>query len=425
MLRIRATSRQTRVGMALVAVLAGVVLTRAAVGPAVAHYHSSGVASAAALEAALDWDGTDPTLHRRLAMLQQGRLVTPDLEGAERHLRATLSRRPTDAAAWLGLALLLDRRGDRSRARDALDAALRVDGHNGPVRWEAALLELRWNRSQAALAHFRELLIGDPVMRLPAYRLTRSLFPRSEQVADLIPTEVAPLTGMLEFAINYHDVPLAELFWERRATLEPPISAPLLRRYVELLLVEGRGAPARRLWPRVVPAGYRDTPGDLIWNGGFEAPSLLGWGFDWLVTGAETGEVVLDRDVVASGSQSLRVSFRSSPTDSGPRVFQNVVVEPGRAYRLRALVKGADFVGDPGVRLELAPAQGGPTLGTTAIALGNGAWVPAELRVIIPPSVTRVHVRLRRDRSSELAGMLGGRIWLDDVSLVEIGRKGA
>jgi len=406
------------------AVLAGAGLARAAVGPAVAQYRAAGTASVAALEAALDWDGTDPTLHRRLADLQQSQLA-PDLDGAERNLRATLSRRPTDAAAWLSLALLFDRRADQARARGALDAALRVDPHNGPVRWEAALLELRWNESQAALAHLRELLTDDPVMRRPAYWLTRSLLPGPQQVADLIPTEVAPLSGVLEFAINYHEVPLAEILWERRAALEPPIGAPLQRRYLELLLLEGQGAAARRLWPRVVAPAQGDTPGDLIWNGGFEAPSLLGWGFDWQVTGPDTGDVALDRDVVARGAQSLRVSFRSSPTGTGPTVFQNVVVKPGREYRLRALVQGADFIGDPGVRLELIPAQGGPTLGVKAITLRTGEWEPVELRVIMPPSVTMIQVRLRRERSSELSGMLGGRIWLDDVSLVEIGGRGA
>src|SRR5262249_54479484 len=73
----------------------------------------------------------------------------------------------------------------------------------------------------------------------------------------------------------------AQAAWERRAPLTPALPPSIQRAYLELLLRDGRGRDARRLWLALVPDGRPSAPGNAVWNGSFERGSLLGWGLDW------------------------------------------------------------------------------------------------------------------------------------------------
>src|SRR5437879_5316624 len=116
-------------------------------------------------------------------------------------------------------------------------------------------------------------------------------------------------SASLVAAIRHKDFMLAEAAWMRRASLAPPLPQDLGRQYLNLLLEEGEGGTARRVWTALVPNVHPARDGDAVWDGGFEADRLSGWGLDWRVQRVWGVEVALDRFVAAKGNGSLRLTF--------------------------------------------------------------------------------------------------------------------
>jgi hypothetical protein len=392
----------------------------------VARYLADGATGIEDLERALAWDRGNPELHLRLAQAYQTLLDEPDLDRARYHLEAALRLRPSHANTWLRLALLADRQGNRDQARRALETALRYAPHSISIRWESGLLAHRWGEREWALEHFRYVLSNDPERRETAFHLARALLGSAESVATLLPSEREPLTGILDMAVRRRDLSLARIAWERREALKPPVPATLQREYLELLIDQGQGGDARRLWLRMVPNGHlTGAPGNLIWDGGFESGKLPGWGLGWRANGVWGVEVGFDRRIVAQGQQSLRLVFNSHSTLDYDGVSQLVPVDPGREYRFRVLARAADFKARPGLKLQIVSAADDQVLAETAeISDTTADWISLEAPLRVPDRTSLVRVRVRRERGLQYGGELKGRVWLDEASLVPTGRGG-
>jgi hypothetical protein len=411
-------SRGLRLLVVALTLLSAVWAATVVVRPALAAHLAGRATTADALERALAWDPQDPDLHLRLGQAYASMAERSERDRAQRHFETARRLRPTDAYARLYLAVLFDRQGDRGRAREALDGALRADPHDVAIRWEAALLTFRWGDHERALEHFRYVLAVDPSQRDAAFQLARLLLRPGEDPGALLPPEPQGLTNVLLAAMRHETLGLAEVAWTRRASLSPPVPHDIGRRYLDLLLEEGEGRTARRVWTALVPDGHSGRDGNAVWNGGFETDRLLGWGLDWRVQRVWGVEVALDRLVAAAGSRSLRLAFNSFPTLNFAGVSQVVAVEPGRQYRLRAQVRAVDFVTRSGLKLQVVQARDGQVLAeTNAIAGTTAWWVPLEARVRVPADTSLVLLRLRREPAPVPEGNLGGKVWVDEVSL--------
>jgi tetratricopeptide (TPR) repeat protein len=411
-------SRGSRILVAVVTVALTAWLARGIVRPAVAEYLARRATTAVELERALAWDPGNPTLHILLGQAYETPLEAVTHEKARVHFETALRLRPTSPGPRIELALLADDQGARDRARQFLDAALRADPHNVNLRWEAALLALRWQDRDLALEHLRYVLAVDPGQRDAAFQLARTLLRPDEDPATLLPREGAGLTNVLSAAVEQGDLALAEVAWTARVKLEPAIPEPTRHQYLDRLIEAGRGAMARQVWLTLVPDRNRAAPDDAIWNGGFEAERLLGWGLDWRVRSTWGVDVILDRVVSAQGRHSLRLTFNSFPTLDFAGVSQFVPVEPGREYRLRALAKAQDFTTSSGLKLEVVSPGDDEVLAETSPISGTSAdWVPLETGVRIPEGTSLVRVRLRREKAAGPEGNLGGKVWVDEVSL--------
>ncbi|MBI2468275.1 MAG: hypothetical protein HYV62_10760, partial [Candidatus Rokubacteria bacterium] len=279
-------------------------------------------------------------------------------------------------------------------------------------------LALRWGDRVAALQHLRYVLAVDPLRREAALQLVLALLPMGESLASFLPMEPEPLAGLFVMAVRQGDTSPAQAFWERRAVMGPPLSLDLQRRHLQALLEQGDGPLARRVWLAIAPNGGHPQPDNAVWNGGFEADRLLGWGFDWRIRRLWGVEVSLDHFVAAEGRQSLRLAFNSVPALDFTHVSQYVPVEPGREYRLRALAKALDLATASGLKLQLATADGETVLAETgAIAGTTPEWVPLETRSRVPPGVSLVRLQLRREPAPGPEANLAGKVWLDEVTL--------
>jgi tetratricopeptide (TPR) repeat protein len=417
---LRLESQSRRLLILLLTLTGAALLARAVIAPAMAEHLTAGQATAGQIERALAWDPGNPYLHERLAWLELG-AFPGDLDKARHHAQAALLRRPTHAGTWLQLAVLADREGQRAQAQEALDTALRLDQHNVTLRWEAALLLLRWGERARAVEHLRYVIAIDPAHRDAAFQLAGALLPPGVGTASLLPAAPEALTALLAGAVQRHDVGLAEASWEQRAALSPAVPDWLQRAYLQLVVSEGQGPAARRAWLAVPhPGSPHETDGNLIWNGGFEAERISGWGLDWQIRQTWGVEVALDRFQAARGRQSLRLAFNSYPTLDYAGVLQTVPVQAGGEYVLRALAKAVDFNTASGVKLQVT-GRNDELLGETPAIRGTTTeWIPLEARVRVPADATLVQVRVRREKAPRPEGNLGGKVWLDEISLTPV-----
>jgi tetratricopeptide (TPR) repeat protein len=384
------------------------------VRPAVAASLAARSRSTADLQRALAWDPTNPSLHRQLARAHED---LGDSAGARAHFETAQRLRPTDAYPWLELAILFDKQGEQAQARSALTTALRLDPHDVTIRREAALLALRWGDREEALGHLRYLLAVDPAQRDAAFHLARLLLNPKDDPEKLLPSEPRTVKNVLMAAVNNQDATLAGVAWSRLVSLQPSVPPDVGRRYLDFLLTEGDGSGARRVWRSLVPNPRSAGTESLVWNGGFENERLMGWGFDWHVARVWGVDVSLDRFVAARGRHSLRLTFNSFPTLNFAGVWQLVGVEAGREYRLRALARASAFTTRSGVKLQVALPKEDRVLAETTSIAGTTDWVPLEATVRIPSGTSLVVLRLRREPAAVPEGNLGGKVWLDEVSL--------
>ena len=388
-----------------------------AVRPAIAWYAGRDK-NVQGLQRAVAWDPRNADLQIRLGHAYAS-LVPADAVRATAHYGAAVGLRPTDAYPRLLLALLANGQGDLRASRAALEEALRLDPENVNLRWEAALLFMEWGEREAALPHFKYVLGVDPAQRDAAFQLARTLLRPGENPATLLPADVDGLTNVLVAALLQGDLGLAGIAWNRRMQLEPPLAEWIGKRYMALTIDKNEGSMARAAWQSLASDGSAAGSTSAVWNGGFETERLLGWGLDWRIRKLWGVDVALDRFVAAAGSRSLRFTFNSFPSLDFDGVTQLVAVEPDRQYRLRALAKAVDFTTRSGLKLQVVVpgpieqllAETPPISGTTA------DWVRLEAPVTVPPHTTLVMIKVRREPAAVPEGNLGGKVWLDEVSL--------
>lgn len=410
---IRLESRRGRVLALALILVAAVGLAGAVVRPVVAGRLAAGAVSAAQRERAAAWDPTDAALHVWLgrAYEREGQL---DLARARFEEAARL--RPADGYAVMQLALLAERRHDPDAARAALDRALALDPHNVAIRWDAALLALRLEDRERALQHLRYVLAVDPTQRDAAFELGRALLGPDGDPQTLLPSEPDGLTGILVAALERDDLPLAGVAWARRTSLAAGVPGDLGRRYVQRLLEHGSGLAAHAVWSTLVP-GPAGPDNNAVWNGSFETERLLGWGFDWRIQRIWGVDIAFDPFMASRGRRSLRLTFNSFPTLDFAGVTQLVAVEPGHTYQLEARAKASGFETRSGVKLEIVLPGDEAILAQTDAISGTTDWVPLTAEVRVPDDTSLVMLRVRRERSVVPEGNLGGKVWIDEVTL--------
>jgi hypothetical protein len=74
------------------------------------------------------------------------------------------------------------------------------------------------------------------------------------------------------------------------------------------------------------------------------------------------------------------------------------------------------------VKLQVVSPDGEQVLGETPGIVGTTAdWVRLEAEVQVPDDISLVLLRVRRERAPGPEGNLGGKVWLDEISLTPAG----
>ena len=297
----------------------------------------------------------------------------------------------------------------------AIEHALQVDPMTPATLRSAADFYLLQGRRERAFDLLRKVIQYDPEHADEAIEICW----RTTHDADFIITRALPQSTknylhFLRFVIHQDDLDAARVAWGRLLNLQQQFPSAVGIRYVTFLIARNKGGEAISAWRQLAAMDSTLRPylpgANLIVNGGFEQDILNG-GFDWCYERMPAVLLSTDTTSFHGGAQSLLIQFDGAVSDAGIREY--VVLKPNTLYEFSTAYR-AELNGAYGVTFEVRDMNGNATLAATEEMLGTTPW-----RVARASFKTGTETQLAVVRLAHGNGLIRGKLWVDDVSLVE------
>jgi tetratricopeptide (TPR) repeat protein len=303
----------------------------------------------------------------------------------------------------------------RQEQQAAVEHALQVDPMTPATLRAAADFYLLQGRQERAFDLLRRVVQYDPERAGEAIELCW----RASHDADLMMSRALPRSAehyahFLQFIISQNDLDAAPVVWSRLLSLQQQFPAAAGIRYVSFLIANGRAAEAKRAWEQLAAVDSTLRPylpgANLVVNGGFEQ-DLLNGGFDWRYEKLPGVSLSLDSSSFRGGARSLLIQFDGAVSDAGIREY--VVLKPNTAYEFSAACR-AELNGAHGATFELSDTNRKIALASTGEMIGDSPWRMVRTSFKTGPDTHLVVVRVAHGD-----GLVRGKLWVDDISLVE------
>lgn len=353
----------------------------------------------------------------------QYNLENPDTKRAILNYKKAASEDPYAPDIWLDLASAFESEGQIKDAEKAFLTARQDYPISPEVSWRYGNFLLRQGKLDAAFAQIKYAASVDPKHAPAAFALARRLIPDFGAALDrVVPPSQTAYLYVINSLLDQRETDRALFVWSKLDAVHPKLvlsdSFPLIRELVQ----EGQISEAEIVWNQALTfAGVSpppDSPGSLVWDGGFET-EVSGGGFAWrLPFSFPGGQLNLDTSVKHSGKRSLRLTFNGLRNADLENLCQLIAVQPNSSYRFSAWVRTDSLTTDQGVRFGFysygSPAQ---PVDWTKEVHGTNPWAKLELEWKSASDVRGVQLCISRLPSAEFDSKISGSAWVDDVTL--------
>lgn len=385
------------------------------------------------VQMALALDPSNPLLHRRLGQVYLFVLQDLDAEEGVKHMRRATELNPRLASSWTDLGRACDLIRDLTCADRAFEQALGLNPMSADLRWVIGNHYLVTRRSDLALGQFHRLLELNTRYAAQTFSLCLRVVNDPEVIFEkLLPApEKDPklCLAFISFLIRQGRVEEASQAWVRTFSKTSKLEFLWVKPYLDELLERREYERATKVWRDLERAGVLERPkaedaDNRVFNGDFEQDPLDA-GLDWRFK----KELYLAADFsdpsAFHGRRCLRLDFTVNRNEEYEPVYQIVPVDSNQSYSLSAYVRSDDLTSDSGPRLRVIdPAcpeclniQSETTVGTTP-------WHPLSLQFSTGAKTRWVRISVWRPRGRTFPAGIGGRFWLDTVSLKALGLSG-
>jgi tetratricopeptide (TPR) repeat protein len=362
-----------------------------------------------------------PALLGGLLVLSGG---SPD--GAISDFQKAVHLNPYEARYWLALADVYQVAGHIDEQAQSVEQAVRADPTTPNVAWAAANFFLVMGNLGKALPHLRTVLANDPDSVDNALRLCWRASGDTNQIFDqALPRRSDIYLRFLNLLVSKQELVPAESTWDHLIGLQQTFPPKLAFPYFRLLIGKQEIAEATRAWQQLAQIDqemqpYLPSRGNLIVNGGFEE-NLLNGGFDWWYEPNPHAALALDTDQFYGGTRSLSVTFdgRNTPEVG---IIQFIPVKPDTDYEFSAESRTQDIDSASGPRFVIADAYTNSSYVLTDDLLGTTPWHKQRARFRTAPTTNLLFLKVIRQPPAPL---IRGKLWIDDVRLVETSDQGA
>ena len=373
-------------------------------------------------EAALTWDADQPGANLALGL----RDLAKDPDAALARLHSAIAANPTEGRAFAALGLLMERRGEAAKARQAMETASRLSPQRGDVQTEVAAYWMRQGDLKHALGHW------NTVLRWRGEEHAR-IFPELLKLAG-DPARHAAFMSLLEQPVvwwpaffNYAaakapDVNTVRVLFNLQQGGPNAATPDMLRAYLARLQRENQWLEAWFVWLNSLPKEQIRRMG-YLYNGSFETP-LTDLGFDWIHQ--KHPAVMLDTAGTydSSGDRALRVSFRGLRVQF-QHLYQYLMLPPGE-FRLHGRVRPDNLQAEQGMQWALYCVGQNAPLAVTDRFRGSNPWTRFRTPFTIPAEGCPVQMlRLELAGTVRLDFDATGTIWFDDLAIEKMRAPGS
>jgi hypothetical protein len=334
--------------------------------------------------------------------------------------RTAVRLNPYDARYWLDLAGAYQFAGRTNEQADSVEHAVQADPTTPHVAWEAANFFLVQGDRKKALRYFRVVLANDPEEVDSALQLCwRATADATEILDQALPPRADLYLSLLSLLVSKQEVVATESVWNRLIGLQQTFSPKSAFPYFRLLIDKREVEAAKTSWQQLSTVDtslqpYLPSRDNIVVNGGFEE-DLLNGGFDWWYWPSLHATLAIDTSEFHSGTRSLSVTFdgQNAP-DAG--ILQFIPAKPSTSYEFSAQSRTEDIDTASGPRFAIADAYTNSSYVLTDDTLGTTPWRLQQARFQTGPNTNLLLLKIVRDPASPL---IRGKLWIDDVKLVE------
>jgi len=347
-------------------------------------------------------------------------LSGPSLDEAISAYRTAVHLNPYEAKNWLDLAGAYQIAGRTAEQADSVEHAMKADPTTPHVAWAAANFFLVQDDREKALHYFRVVLANDPEAVDSALRLCwRATGDATEMLDQALPPRPALYLSFLRLLVTNQEVAAAENVWNRLVGLQQAFPPQLALPYFRLLIAKQEVAAAKTAWQQLCDVDislrpYLPSSENLVINGGFEE-NLLNGGFDWWYQSYAHAALAIDTSEFHSGTRSLAVTFDGYSVPE-VQLAQFIPVRPSTAYEFSAESRTVDIDTASGPRFALMDAYTNSSYVLTDDTLGTTPWRRQQARFRTGPNTNLLLLKIVREPAAPL---IRGKLWIDDVKLVE------
>jgi tetratricopeptide (TPR) repeat protein len=347
------------------------------------------------------------------------------IDEAISEFRTAVHLNPYESLYWLDLASAYQVAGRIDEQAQSVEQAVEADPTTPNVAWVAANFFLIQGNLGKALSCFRTVLANDPNAVDHALRLCWRATGDVNKIFDqALPRRTDLYLSFLGLLVSKQEVVPAESAWDHliglRQTFPPKVAFP----YFQLLIAKQEVKAAETAWQQLAQIDeeiqpYLPSRENLVVNGGFEE-TLLNGGFDWWYQTNPHAALAIDTDQFYGGTRSLSVTFdgRNSP-DAG--IVQFIPVKPDTDYEFSAESRTQDIDSASGPRFAIADAYTNSSYVLTDDLLGTNPWHRQQARFHTGPGTNLLFLKVIRQPAAPL---IRGKLWIDDVRLVETSNQG-
>ncbi len=343
-----------------------------------------------------------------------------NLDDAISAYRTAVRLNPYEARYWLDLAGAYQVAGRTSEQEESVERAVKVDPTTPLVAWEAANFFLVQGDRERALRNFRVVLANDPEMVDSALQLCWRATEDGNQILDQALSRRPDLyLSFLQLLVSKQEVAASENVWAHLIGLQQTFEAKRAFPYFRLLIAKQEVAAAQAAWQQLATLdpflqAYLPSRENLIVNGGFEE-SVLNGGFDWWHESNPHAALAIDTEVFHSGTRALSVTFDGNDVPEAG-IIQFIPVRPNTEYEFSAECRTEELETASGPRFAIADAYTGTQYVLTDDSLGSNPWQLKQERFRTGPDTKLLLLKIVRQPAAPL---IRGKLWIDDVRLVE------
>lgn len=340
-------------------------------------------------------------------------------DGAVLMFEDTVRLAPRDYRWWIELGRANEQSDKIVQAETALRYAVNMAPTYTYPRWQIGNFYLRQGRPDEAFVELKAATINNFAYREQVYSLAWDYFDNDPTMVEKLvidqPDAYASLA--LFYAVRGRATDALRV-WNK-------ISDQDKAGYGQFVKLMTQGLYDKRFYRQALSFA-KDTGVDTdaeamtITNGGFETalgnPDDTYFGWKIVRTDGKV-DISSDSSVKHGGARSLRLAFRSYSKPELANVFQIVVVEPGKTYRLKFWLR-TEMLKSAGVpQIDIVNANDDKLITSSRpFPLGTNDWQEVAVDFTAPENSEGVSIRTTRAFCGDNCPILG-TLWYDDFVL--------